>query len=90
MGAFKMPIGTSPYQLVYDKACHSPLELKHKAYWTIKALNFNLKATGEKRLLQLNEFEEFCQQAYENTKLYKEKTKLWHDKKILKRDFTLG
>ena len=41
-------------------------------------------------MLQLNELEEFCLQAYENTKLYKEKTKKWHDSKILPRSFEAG
>ena len=73
---FKMPIGTSSYQLVYGMACHLLVELEQKGYWVVKALNFDLKTVGEKKSLQLNEFEEFHQQAYENAKLYKEKTKL--------------
>ena len=32
---------------------------------------------------------EFCQQAFKNAKLYKEKIKFWHDKKILKGEFIL-
>ncbi|XP_047253667.1 uncharacterized protein LOC124887795 [Capsicum annuum] len=42
---------------------------------------------GEKRLLQLNELEDFRFHAYENAKLYKEKTKRWHDKQIQVRVF---
>ncbi|XP_068657876.1 uncharacterized protein [Aristolochia californica] len=43
------------------------------------------KAAGEKRLLQLNEMDEFWNDAYENAKIYKEQTKKWHDKQILRR-----
>ena len=41
--AYKNPMGMSPYKMVYDKACHLPLELEHKAYWAIKELNFDFK-----------------------------------------------
>ncbi|XP_073017787.1 uncharacterized protein [Primulina eburnea] len=34
---------------------------------------------GDERVLQLNELNEFRLDAYENAKLYKEKTKRWHD-----------
>lgn len=40
-----------PYQLVYEKACHLPVELQHKVYWAIQKLNFDQTTTGEKRLL---------------------------------------
>jgi len=50
----------------------------NKAYWAIKFLNFDLKATGGKRLLQLNELEEICSNADEISKLHKERMKSWH------------
>ncbi|XP_074292263.1 uncharacterized protein LOC141619138 [Silene latifolia] len=64
--------------------------MEHKAYWAVKELNMDSKLSGEKRLLQLNELDEFRLQAYESSRLYKEKTKRWHDKKILKKEFKIG
>ena len=37
----------SPFRLVYGKACHLPNEIKHKALWAIKNLNFDLEKAGE-------------------------------------------
>ncbi|XP_076936512.1 uncharacterized protein LOC143603655 [Bidens hawaiensis] len=86
--AYKTPIGTTPYHLVYGKGCHLPMELAHRALWAIKSVNMDYNESGELRKLKLSELEE--NESYECASAYKEKLKRVHDAKISKRTFEVG
>ena len=80
----------SLYRMVYGKQCHLPLELEYQAMWAIKKLSFDFQAVKEKRLLQLNELEELRNEAYDNARIYKDKTKKWHEQRILRKELKIG
>ena len=61
-----------------------------RSYWAVKELNRDFKLAGKKRLLDLSSLDEWRNEAYENAKLFKEKVKKWHDRRILKREFHVG
>ncbi|GJX21560.1 reverse transcriptase domain-containing protein [Tanacetum coccineum] len=73
----------------FRTAYKTPIELEHKAYWALKNANFDLQTAGDQRKVQLNELSELRDQAYENSLIYKEKTKRIHDAKIKNRVFNV-
>ncbi|KAJ9546801.1 hypothetical protein OSB04_019344 [Centaurea solstitialis] len=73
---YKTPIGSTPYRMLYGKACHLPFEFEYKA---LKKVHLDDIASGRERLISLYELEELRSLAYENSKIYKEHRKKWHD-----------
>lgn len=63
---------------------------KPKAFWAIKELNFSYDSAREKRKFQFNELEEIRNDAYESSRIYKEKSKAFHNNQILRKDFHPG
>ena len=70
---YKTILGMSPYSLVYDKACHLPVEIEYKAWWAIRNLNMDINRVGLKRMLEIDELEELRNDAYFNSKIAKDK-----------------
>jgi hypothetical protein len=50
----------------------------------------DFEAAEKKRKMQLSELEEWREKAYYNAKLYKERTKRWHAKRLKKKKFKPG
>ncbi|GKB70570.1 reverse transcriptase domain-containing protein [Tanacetum coccineum] len=80
--AYKTPTGCTPFQLVYGKECHLPIEIEHKAHLALKQCSIDLTLASESRLLQLNELTKLRDGAYKNTRIYKEQTKKWHNSRL--------
>ncbi|GJU00972.1 reverse transcriptase domain-containing protein [Tanacetum coccineum] len=80
--AFKTPLRTTSFRIIYGKVCHFPVKIEHKAYWAIKNCNMDLMKAGANRFLQINELDEMRLDAYEYSISYKEITKRSHDKRI--------
>nr|GEV75471.1 hypothetical protein [Tanacetum cinerariifolium] len=73
--AFKTPLGTTLFRIIYGKACHLPVKLEQKAHWAIKNCNMDLAKAGENWFLKINELDEMRLDAYESSISYKERTK---------------
>nr|GEZ05908.1 reverse transcriptase domain-containing protein [Tanacetum cinerariifolium] len=77
--AFKTPISTTPYWLLYEKTCHLPFRIEHRAYWALRSCNPDLKLAEEKQFMQMHELDEVRFQASK-----------WHGPFVVKHGFTSG
>jgi len=63
------------------------VELEHRSFWAITAINFDMKQAGSNDRLKLNELDELRNEAYENAKIYKAKTKTFHANMNFRKSF---
>ncbi|RDY12961.1 hypothetical protein CR513_02183, partial [Mucuna pruriens] len=85
--AYRTLLGMSPYRIVFGKTCHLLVEIEHRAYWAVKQCNLAHDQADKQRKLQLQELEELRLKAYENSQIYKQKVKQFHDHQILRKEF---
>ncbi|XP_047949417.1 uncharacterized protein LOC125195287 [Salvia hispanica] len=64
--------------------------MEHRSYWGVKKLNLDFLKAGKERMLHLNLLDEFRNEAYANSSIYKARLKTYHDKMIEKREFSPG
>ncbi|CAL2228629.1 unnamed protein product [Prunus armeniaca] len=62
----------------------------NEALWAYRTAYKTPIEAGDARRLQLNELDEMRNDAYESARIYKEKTKAFHDKAIQRKTFEIG
>ncbi|GJU17991.1 hypothetical protein Tco_1145957 [Tanacetum coccineum] len=86
---YKTPSG-APHQARVRIGCHLPIKLALQSLLGLMHAKLDLETAGDHRKVQLNELNELRDHAYENSLIYKEKTKRIHDSKIKNRVFNVG
>ena len=80
----------SPHRLVFGKACHLSVELKHKSYWDVKKHSLDYNLAGKEHKLRLQELEENRLEVYDTSVIYKGKAKTFHDANLSRKEFQVG
>ncbi|XP_076917089.1 uncharacterized protein LOC143577025 [Bidens hawaiensis] len=80
--AYKTSTGSTPFRMIYGKACHLAVQLEHRASWALQTVNLDLLTAGVHRFHQIHELEDLRDHAYAHSYNYKLKTKELHDRKL--------
>ena len=86
----KLPLGCPHTDWFLESHVTSLLNWNTKLCGPSRSLILTLKLLRKKGLLQLNELEELRNEAYDSARIYKDKTKKWHDQRILRKEFKAG
>nr|GEV19603.1 DNA-directed DNA polymerase [Tanacetum cinerariifolium] len=68
-----------PKALISDRG---HIFIEHKAYWALKQCNMDITAAVKNHFMEFNELMELRDKAYENTQIYKERAKRWHNSRL--------
>ncbi|XP_039003417.1 uncharacterized protein LOC120130178 [Hibiscus syriacus] len=79
-----------PRAIISDEGTHFDNKLMAKELRRYEVCYKIAMLAGEQRLLELIEMKEFRTQVYENVRIYKEKTKKWHNQKLMPHHFHVG
>ncbi|XP_022032820.1 uncharacterized protein LOC110933929 [Helianthus annuus] len=80
--AYKTPLGTTPFMIVYGKVCQLPIELEHHVLWALKTVNLDLTEAARRRFFQICELEKLSDAANARSWSIKEKTKGLLDRRL--------
>lgn len=78
--AYKTPIGTTPFQLVYGNMCHLPVQVEHKTFWALKTLSNEFAFCREREIMA--KLDKWRHLDYDNAQIYNEKNRAYHNKRI--------
>ncbi|RDY09178.1 Tf2-11, partial [Mucuna pruriens] len=82
---------TNPSRKDWIRLLEDALWAHRTAYRTSLGVSpYRIVFAGERRKFQLQELDELHLEAYENSRIYKQKVKKFHDQKILRKDFHVG